>query len=1139
MLIRDNNPIFFATDLTNFLGCRHLAGLERLAAHRIIKRPFFDDPMLEVLRARGLEHERAYVASLARSGKTVVQISREDQSAFQTTREAMAVGTDVIVQARLEHDHWAGWADVLLRVPGKSSFGAWAYEPIETKLATETRGATLLQLCLYAELLTAIQGVAPELLRVVKPDSDFNAELYRFPEFRAYFHLVRRNFTAEMTKPLPASVEQVQPYPEPVAQCEICTWSGQCERRWVADDNVALVAGIQKTQRRELAAWGVVTLTALAQLPVPLQRKPSRGSVAALQRAREQARLQLEARTSAQIPYELLPIEPEQGLAALPEPSPLDVFLDLEGDRLAEHGGFDYLFGYALLDESGKRHYEAVWALSAADEKAAFERLIDLVIERRARDPGMHVYHYATYETTAMKRLMGKYATRADDLDDLLRAEVFVDLLSVVRRGLRAGVDSYSIKRLEPLYGLVREVNLQVASRRLRAVECAIAWKDAAALTPELLDTVRGYNRDDCLSALELRVWLEVVRAQAEKQSEWPVPRPTPPEAKVSEKLEGQLARIRSVAEALTAGLRIERTPEQEAQWVLAQLLEWHRREDKVAWWEYFRLNDMPAAELLDDSAGIADLQFEQRLETTKRGVVVDRYTFPPQDTDFRDRDDAYAPGSAKPAAVATVETINVGRRTIDLRKGAARAESHPKALFKHDNVRNPDAIEALLRLGELVRDHGIDAPGPCRAARDLLLRRNPRLAAGAMLRKPGETTVDSARRAVIELDGGVLAIQGPPGTGKTFTGARMIVDLVAKGKKVGVTAVGHKVIRNLLNEVIKAGQEESKPVRCMHRVPEKSATSNAGIDEETDSAKAVAKIQRREYDVVGGTAWVWTKPTLTEAVDVLFVDEAGQMSLANVLACAQAAKNLVLLGDPQQLEQPQKASHPEGAELSALAHLLDVHETMPEERGLFLGETWRLHPGICQFTSELFYEGKLHSLPGLETQVLSGPTPFSGVALFYVPVIHEGNQNDCPEEADRIAEIVRSLIAPGITWTNRLGFSSPITLEDVLIVAPYNAQVSAIAQRIPGARVGTVDKFQGQEAPVVIYSTTTSSWEDAPHGMEFLFNRNRLNVATSRARCACILVGNPTLFEPECRTPERMRMANAYCRYLEMATHI
>jgi uncharacterized protein len=323
-----------------------------------------------------------------------------------------------------------------------------------------------------------------------------------------------------------------------------------------------------------------------------------------------------------------------------------------------------------------------------------------------------------------------------------------------------------------------------------------------------------------------------------------------------------------------------------------------------------------------------------------------------------------------------------------------------------------------------------------------------------------------------------------------------------------------------------------------MHRVTDKSKTPSGGVDEETDAAKAVAKILRREYHVVGGTAWVWSKENLAGAIDVLVVDEAGQMSLANVLACAQAARNLVLLGDPQQLEQPQKASHPERSELSALEYLLEGHDTMPEERGLFLGETWRLHPSVCSYTSELFYEGKLGSHPTLTAQTVSGMSPFTGTGLFYVPVAHEGNQNSSPEEAKRVSEIVKGLLA-GVTWTNRLGESKPVTLREILIVAPYNAQVSEISERIPGARVGTVDKFQGQEAPIVIYSMATSSPEDAPHGMEFLFSRHRLNVATSRARCVCILVGNPVLFEPDCRTPEQMRMANAFCRYLELARTI
>ena len=273
------------------------------------------------------------------------------------------------------------------------------------------------------------------------------------------------------------------------------------------------------------------------------------------------------------------------------------------------------------------------------------------------------------------------------------------------------------------------------------------------------------------------------------------------------------------------------------------------------------------------------------------------------------------------------------------------------------------------------------------------------------------------------------------------------------------------------------------------------------------------------------------------EAVDVLFIDEAGQMSLANVLAVAQAAANIVLLGDPQQLEQPSRGSHPEGAEVSALEHLLDGDHTIADDRGLFLGDTWRLHPAICSFTSELFYDDRLRSRPDLAVQAIGGATPFAGSGLWFCPVHHDGNQNSAPEEMEHVADVYEGLVAGHVTWTDRHGRTAPLTAEDILIVAPYNAHVSAIAARLPGAKVGTVDRFQGQEAPVVIYSLATSSPEEAPRGMEFLYSLNRLNVATSRARCACILVANPLLFEPECRTPHQMRLANALCRYLELAT--
>ena len=330
-------------------------------------------------------------------------------------------------------------------------------------------------------------------------------------------------------------------------------------------------------------------------------------------------------------------------------------------------------------------------------------------------------------------------------------------------------------------------------------------------------------------------------------------------------------------------------------------------------------------------------------------------------------------------------------------------------------------------------------------------------------------------------------------------------------------------MIRNLLDEVVKAAAEENAQIRCMHRVPSKSKSGAAANLSETNAEKAVTSVVDGDYEVVGGTAWLWAKQGVAGTIDVLVVDEAGQMSLANVLACAQSARNLVLLGDPQQLEQPQKAAHPEGSDLSALEYLLEGHDTdAPEMTAGFSSENLTYHPSICSYTSDLFYEGKLAPHPTLAVQVLSGPTRFEGAGLFYVPVEHEGNQNSSSEEAERVAEIVAGLAVPDIAWTNRFGETKPMRLDDILIVAPYNAQVSEISRLIPRARVGTVDKFQGQEAPVVIYSLTTSNPDEAPHGIEFLFSRHRLNVAISRARCVCVIVGTA----PNIRTqlPENSR---------------
>jgi uncharacterized protein len=373
-----------------------------------------------------------------------------------------------------------------------------------------------------------------------------------------------------------------------------------------------------------------------------------------------------------------------------------------------------------------------------------------------------------------------------------------------------------------------------------------------------------------------------------------------------------------------------------------------------------------------------------------------------------------------------------------------------------------------------------------------------------------------------------------------------MILELHEQKKRIGVTAVGHKVIDNLLKRIHEEAGKAGNSIELFHLGGEPE-NPPSGI---TYVSKANAPAITATGKLLGATVFHWSSTQCIDTLDYLFIDEAGQMSLAYVLAASRCAKNLILLGDPQQLEQPQQAAHPEGSDISALSHYLGGHQTIDPAHGIFLDTTWRLHPKICAFTSELYYDGQLHSLAGLEGQVLEGNHLFakneqaenSGAGLYYVPVDHSGNSNQSEEEITAIRKIIDQLLVPDSTWifVNEKGAEvRPLTSKDIMIIAPFNAQVSALQEAMPDIYIGTVDKFQGGEAAVVIYSMASSSVEDAPRGMSFIFAPNRLNVASSRARCAFILVSSPKLFEVECNTPAQMRWANGMCLFREMSVTV
>jgi uncharacterized protein len=1105
-----------------------LTQLEKAVARGELKRPVRWDPMLDALVERGKKHERDYVQHLIDQGSQVITIPGVDvdDAAIDATLAAMAAGTEVIAQGALRSGRWAGRADILRRVDKPSALGGWSYEALDTKLSRTTKAGTILQLSLYSEMLADMQGVSPALMHVVQPWTDFQPEQYRVADFAAFHRRVK----ASLERALDGGDQGT--YPEPVAHCDICSWRPACKAKRIEDDHLCLVAGLTKLNEAELKSQGINTLTELAGMPLPLTWRPERGSTGSYERLADQARLQLEARATEGIPFAMLPPQPGCGLALLPKPNDGDIFLDFEGDPFVGSAGLEYLLGYHFYD-GAEWHYEPLWAFTPPQEKAAFERFIDFVVGRLDTHPGLHIYHYGAYERSALTRLMGRYATREEELDQLLRSKRLIDMLTVVRQGLRAGVESYSIKKLEPLYGFVRDADLPDANLALAKLQVSLELGELDDISDEDRAVVAVYNQDDCASTRGLRDWLEQRRAELVADGHV-IERPAPGEEEAQESVTEWLALIGPLVEQLTQGVDPDpeqRSAENHAKWLLANLLDFHRREDKATWWEIFRLRDLPAEDLFDEKAALSDLTYVGTIDGGTPACPIHRYNFPLQDTDIRaEKGLERAGGDGR--SYGKVVAIDYGARTIDIKKTKATADIHATGVFIADYITKEVLKQSLVRLAQHVIANGMTGAGPYVAARDLLLRSLPQLP--QPLRHEGEPTLNAAKRLATTLNNGVLPFQGPPGTGKTYTGAHMIIGLAQAGKKVGVAANSHKVIRTFLNSVLKVAGELGADICCVQKPDEvepdlprlKFAKNSQGVFTALNSGCQVA----------GATAWFWAAENAFQCVDVLFVDEAAQMALASVLAASQAAPALVLLGDPQQLDQPMQGSHPDGTGCSALHHLLDGQQTIRAEQGLFLDTTWRLHPDICAFTSELFYEGKLDPLPGLEQQCVAGQAPVEGHGLRFVPVEHHGNTNCSPEEAQAVADLVNQILEVGATWTDRHGVTKPIALKDVLIITPYNAQVIEIQRRLPGAEVGTVDKFQGKEAPVAIYSLATSSPADAPRGMDFLYSSNRLNVATSRGQCLSIVVANPALFAADAKSPGQMKLANAFCRFSELA---
>lgn len=1124
---KDDKYILSAGDINGFLNCKRLTELDTLVANGKLKKPEFNDPHVKVMQERGFEHERNYVDFLKTKGLVHTSAEpAEGEDAYQKTIALMKEGVDIITQAVLKIEGWYGRSDILKKVPKKSNLGDYSYIVMDTKLSTETKAGSILQLCLYSEMVQEIQETLPEEMYVVTPgeEGEFREEKYRVEDYQAYYRLVRDK--------LVSALGNISAYPDPVSHCDVCRWWEVCTERRRDDDHLSLVANLTNAQRKDLESISIKTMKSLSSMNVEkLKKLPFGTNLKSLELAREQARVQVMARETGELVSEFMPFEDGRGLSRLPEPDQGDIFFDIEGDVFVGRHGLEYLLGITYL-ENGKLQYKAFWANQPREERAAFKLLMEFILERKKNYPNFHIYHYASYESGAVKRLAQRYSLYEQEVDELLRAEKFVDLYGVVRQGIRASVEKYSIKDLEAFTGYQRKIALNDMIVHKRALEHNLELSRFSDVTDEMKEAVELYNKDDTDSTYHLREWLEGKRTQAIEQGH-KILRPEALEGNANEEISERDQKLLDLKNALIADIDFENelNAEEKARVLLGDLVSFYRREEKVALWELFRLKEMNEAELFEDKSGLSGLKLKNRIAPTGRGVVfTDVYTYSIQEADFRTGDEVFECGGSK---IGTVEDFSPADRCITIKKTKDSNDIHPNAIYRFSLVRNDALEESSIKICEAIIDEGFSG-NKFKAIKDILLKNAPD-ATVAISVPEGVGPLDHAYKVVESLNDSYYPIQGPPGAGKSYTGSHLIQYLLNQGKKVGVCAISHKVINGLLTSTKKLVGDS---FNITHKVNDTSGSYIYNVTTKNQDCERLA--QGTSPVVIGGTSWLFARDGMEGTLDYLFIDEGGQLSLANLLSISRAAKNLIILGDCQQLEQPIQASHPEGAELSALAYIQEDHATIPKDRGLFLDKTFRLHPEICRFNSELFYENRLFSVEGNESQIIEGPQNLK--PLMYLEVEHHGNSNYAIEEVEAIFDLINKLMKDQHNYTlfnsnKKVNEKHTLKLEDIMVIAPYNAQVQRLKDKLPpGVEIGTVDKFQGREAPIVIYSVTTSSPEDAPRGMEFLYSQSRLNVAVSRAQCSFIMVATKKIFEANCKSPGQMKLANAYCRYLELA---
>ena len=1098
--------------IKNYLNCEYIIFNEINEKKLNLKKK--DKTISSELRfKKGNIHEDNYLQLLKSKYKKVIdiknlKISREEK--FDKTISCMKEGYEIIRGGYLKKDKWIGEFDFLeinKKLPSK--FGNYSYEVLDTKNTSKAKTDHIIQIGMYTFLLESIQGVLPKIFTIVL--KDMKKEVVQLNQVYEFFKINKEKYEHFVLNEINKSTPQKCDF------CLVCPWLDTCEKIWKDKDDLNQIGGMNKNYSKKLREQKIKTASILSRQDEEKKLEGLRSEIS--RKLIIQAKLQKEYEKTGKPVFRIYEdnLNKIKGFNLLPRESKCDLFFDIESvPDYVVPGKLEYLFGFYYI-ENDKEKFKPIWAHTKKEEKNNVLKFFDFTKKHFEKYPDAKIYHYASYEITALERLTSFHQVNMVEYDHYIILGKFVDLFRVTKQALLVSENSYSIKNLEKFYNFKRSGDLQKGDI---SQDYYTEWMENK--DQKLLDEIEEYNKQDCESTYQLRNWLLKVKPE---NTRWFL--------SSKEEMELRDNEIKMLEyQKKISNTQIENKSIKE---IITSIIGYYNRENKPEWREYFDRKHLTDDELIDDPTCIGNMHIFGSQVQEKRSLI---YTYKYEDQEFKIKagKEATLANNLDPEIkdrAGSIISIDHDKKIVTIKRGTSQGRLQDNISIGPPPPFKTDKLEASTYK---FIDSVIEKKNKYNALISILLKQNPKIKGikeGDKIIKTHDFTSEIPK-IISNLDNSYIYIQGPPGTGKTTQASNAIVELLKSNKKIGITANSHKVIHNLLDKIenISSG------------VPFRGLKMGRSTDEDTIYNSQHIKTSSNEKDFIdglnsnntliyAGTKYHFSSSYYDSKLDYLFIDEAGQVSLADIIAIGSVAKNIVLIGDQLQLGQPIKGSHPGESGKSILDFLLEGKDTIPAHRGIFLNKTYRLNSKINEFISNNFYEDKL------VTDVITDKRKISfdkkhiikKEGVHHISMDHKDNIQKSIEEGQVIKKILNEMI--GLKYFDGAK-DRKLTLEDFLIISPYNAQVNYLMSVLKNAKVGTIDKFQGQEAAVTIISMTSSDSDILPRNKEFFFNRNRLNVAISRAQCVSIILFNPELLKTSPRSVEQIKLLNNFYKLLK-----